>query len=158
MTKLLYLDFDGVLHPDRVYLNQERRPELHGEGNLFMWEPRLCEVLAPYPEVKVVLATSWVTRLGLDRVMAFLSESVRARVIGTSAPARRRYGDAPVRAFEVQRHVRETLPDSYVIVDDDAWDWDAASRERLVLCNPDRGLGDAAAYECLKDLLTRYMR
>jgi len=37
---ILFLDFDGVLHPDAVYLRHSGQIELRTEGELFMWSDR----------------------------------------------------------------------------------------------------------------------
>lgn len=37
---ILFLDYDGVLHPDAAYL-VKGRPELRAEGCVFMWAPIL---------------------------------------------------------------------------------------------------------------------
>lgn len=42
---ILFLDFDGVLHPDAVY-RERGRPVLRDQGELFMWSGRLVDVLA----------------------------------------------------------------------------------------------------------------
>lgn len=55
---ILFLDFDGVLHPDAAFL-VKGRPTLKAEGQLFMWAPLLVDVLADFPEVQIVLSTSW---------------------------------------------------------------------------------------------------
>lgn len=41
---ILFLDFDGVLHPDAAYLVRGR-PVLRAAGELFMWAPLLAAVL-----------------------------------------------------------------------------------------------------------------
>lgn len=41
---LLFLDYDGVLHPDEVYLKRGR-PVLRGPGELFMWVPHLLSAI-----------------------------------------------------------------------------------------------------------------
>ncbi|WP_231909764.1 HAD domain-containing protein [Cupriavidus nantongensis] len=56
---IVFLDYDGVLHPDAAYL-VKGRPELRATGTLFMWAPILEETLAPYPDAQIVLSTSWV--------------------------------------------------------------------------------------------------
>lgn len=66
MKRLLFLDFDGVLHPDAVYRTR-RGVELRAEGKLFMWAPRLVEALAEHPDVSIVLSTSWVRNIGFQR-------------------------------------------------------------------------------------------
>ena len=45
---ILFLDLDGVLHPDEAYL-VHGRPVLRAEGELFMWAPLLIDVLADCP-------------------------------------------------------------------------------------------------------------
>lgn len=60
--RLLYLDFDGVLHPEDVWRRPGwgvfvARPPGH---RVFKNAALLEEVLAPYPEIRIVLSTSWV--------------------------------------------------------------------------------------------------
>lgn len=43
---LLFLDFDGVLHPDAVFRRSDGRIELRADGELFMRTPRLVEALS----------------------------------------------------------------------------------------------------------------
>jgi hypothetical protein len=70
---LLFLDFDGVLHPDAVYLRRGRA-ELGAEGQLFMWAHYLQAVVEE-ADVQIVLSTSWARHLLLNS--ATLSLSVR---------------------------------------------------------------------------------
>jgi hypothetical protein len=63
---ILFLDYDGVLHPEQVYL-VDGRPKFRGEGTLFMWAPILIKALSPFPKVKIVLSTSWVRLRGFNR-------------------------------------------------------------------------------------------
>ncbi|MCQ2046441.1 MULTISPECIES: hypothetical protein [Stutzerimonas stutzeri subgroup] len=48
MKRLLFLDFNGVLHTDAVYRTR-RETELRAEGKLFMWAPLLVGALGGYP-------------------------------------------------------------------------------------------------------------
>ena len=80
---ILFLDFDGVLHPDAVYL-EKGRPVLHAEGELFMWAGHLVEALAGRPEVRIVLSTSWARELRFARARDHLPAELRARVIGAT--------------------------------------------------------------------------
>ena len=80
---ILFLDFDGVLHPDAVYLTR-RGVELRAEGELFMWAPILEKLLAECPQIQVVLSTSWARNLGFREAKKRLPESVQARVIGAT--------------------------------------------------------------------------
>ncbi len=67
---ILFLDFDGVLHPDGVYL-VKGRPVLRAEGALFMWAPLLADALKNYPAVQIVLSTGWAHDLRFARAPAF---------------------------------------------------------------------------------------
>ncbi len=48
--RLIFLDFDGVLH--------EARGDLE-EGQYFKWLPILTELITPHPDVRVVVHSSW---------------------------------------------------------------------------------------------------
>jgi len=77
---VLFLDFDGVLHPDAVFMTQNG-PTLRAEGSLFMWSDLLVEALEDFPHVQVVLSTSWVRHLGFSRARSYLPARLKARVI-----------------------------------------------------------------------------
>jgi hypothetical protein len=59
---VIYLDFDGLTHPGEVYVHStEPKVRLHAKGHtLFESAQFLEELLAPYPDLKIVLSTSWV--------------------------------------------------------------------------------------------------
>jgi hypothetical protein len=48
--RLIFLDFDGVVHEARGDLMEEQ---------FFKWVPILMELIAPYPDVQVVVHSSW---------------------------------------------------------------------------------------------------
>lgn len=52
---ILFLDFDGVLHPDAVYLRLNGEIELRAPGALFMWAPALVDALEAHPQIRIVL-------------------------------------------------------------------------------------------------------
>ena len=63
---ILYLDFNGVLHHENVR-NFGKGPVMIESGHsLFEWSNRLNIALLPYPEVQIVLSTSWVRILGFS--------------------------------------------------------------------------------------------
>ena len=83
-TPILFLDYDGVLHPDDVYL-ERGRPVLHATGQqLFMWAPLLQDALTDHPDVRIVLSTSWARELRFTRARDKLPQGLRSRVIGRS--------------------------------------------------------------------------
>ena len=162
--QVLYLDYDGVLHPDAVYLVRGYGVHLslrEAPGRqLFDAAPHLIDALGPYPEARIVLSTDWVRRLGFDKAKAALPSALSSRVIGATYHTRQRLRDPlasteSTRGQEVAEDAERRRPRSWVAIDDRDEGWHDAHRHRLVLCNPKRGLEDPAARDCLKATLAR---
>lgn len=59
MTKIIYLDYDGVLHDEQVFFHPKRGIYMKTPDRiLFEWMSILDELLRPHPDVKIVLSTS----------------------------------------------------------------------------------------------------
>ena len=67
---ILFLDFDGVLHPN----NQP--------GALFTWVPRLAVWLDAWPEVDVVISSSWRVAHSQPEMVEMLGPLIGGRVVG----------------------------------------------------------------------------
>ncbi|WRL44940.1 HAD domain-containing protein [Aromatoleum evansii] len=80
----VFLDYDGVLHPDAVYREGERIVLRTDGFRLFEWTDVLEDLLTPYPALQIVLSTSWARVLGFDTVRSHLPESLRRRVVGAT--------------------------------------------------------------------------
>ena len=89
---LLFLDYDGVLHPDEVYLKRGR-PVLRGPGELFMWVPHLLSAIEG-ADVRIVLSTSWARHLGFRRACNALPESLRGLVVGATWHSKMKIGES----------------------------------------------------------------
>lgn len=160
---ILFLDFDGVLHPARAYMGRNG-PELDGDGSLFMWADTLADLLAGYPHVQIVLSTSWVRHLPFERVREFLPVRLRRRVIGSTwhciyhDPVYSRnlpfsYWQDSSRYQQVRRWVRLHRLRRWVAIDDDAEGWDDSDCDRLVQTQGETGLSDPIVIARLSDLL-----
>lgn len=145
--RLLFLDYDGVLHPDAVYLTS-RGVELRAAGELFMWAPLLVEALAPHQDVQIVLSTSWARNLGFHRARSVLPAELQPRVIGATWHSAMGKGwpdfipwDAQTRHEQIQAYLsRLSTPASWIAIDDDDRGWADADRDRLILTDPNQGL------------------
>jgi len=163
---ILFLDFDGVLHPDAVYL-KKGRPVLHGAGELFQWAPHLSSALASHPNVAIVLSTSWARVLGFDRARGALPELLRQRVIGAtwhSKMGRSVFGgfrlpecwwDQVSRYQQIAGYVRRAQLTEWVAIDDHGEAWADEHADNLVWTNPDKGISDPLALATLHKRLTR---
>lgn len=150
---ILFLDFDGVLHPDSVYL-QGGQPVLRAEGRLFQWAPLLVEALLPAPDVHIVLSTSWVRWLGFRNAKSALPIELQSRVIGATWHSRIDL----VEWETLSRHgqIRRYLvgkPTNWLALDDDDTDWAAVDQQRLVRCDGNRGIGDQETLAQLRRVL-----
>lgn len=138
---VLFLDYDGVLHPSEVWVDRDGRAFLDqafvDAGHaLFEHADALAQVLTGI-RVDVVLATSWAKAYGTDHAAAYLPPALRERVVGSV------YGRGRIRAERsryqvISDFVQRCAIDRWLAVDDDTWDWPQREREHLVAAN---GLG-----------------
>ncbi len=76
---LLFLDFDGVLHP---FFPKRELPD--EENQLFSYLPRLENVLRDYADLKIVIASSWRENRPWANVIKAFSPDIAARIIGAT--------------------------------------------------------------------------
>lgn len=159
MAAVLFLDFDGVLHPDEVYITANG-PRLRAEGELFMWASALEAELAPYPDLKIVLSTSWVRQLGFSRAKKRLSASMQNRIIGATwhssmakVWADQIWWDETSRHGQIVRFAARAGITHWLALDDDAKDWADADRHRLILLDGREGLSNEGAITQLRSRL-----
>lgn len=143
---ILFLDFDGVLHPAAVYLTR-RGVELRGPGELFMWVPTLEKLLAECPQIQVVLSTSWARNFGFREAKKRLPESIRDRVIGATWHSGEAKGwpdqihwDDLSRYQQIERYCRRARLKHWLALDDDDRGWPDDQRHHLLYCDPQTGL------------------
>jgi len=162
---ILFLDFDGVLHPDAAFLINGR-PTLKAEGQLFMWAPLLIKVLDDFPDVRIVLSTSWARELSYTRACLWLPVELRQRVIGAtwhSGMSFKRDGfhslstwyDEASRYQQIKRYAGRAGLTDWVAVDDQPEGWNEVDRDKLVHTNGDAGLSDPAALALLAERLAK---
>lgn len=161
---ILFLDFDGVLHPDAVYL-ERGNPVLRAEGELFMWAGLLADMLASHEDVKIVLSTSWARELRFARARDHLPKALRSRVIGATwhsamatdegygSRGRETWWDHATRYQQIRRYVNRARLVDWIAVDDNPEGWAEADQGRLIHTDSERGLSDPHALSRLSALL-----
>ncbi len=154
---ILYLDFDGVLHADEVAWLRKRGPVMeNGCGKLFEHIEHLAAAIAPHPQVKLVLATTWVTMESFSRVRKRLPAQIAQRVIGATWHSQFKrdpkladwWGDT-VRYEAIEADVTRRHPKGWLAVDDDDTLWPQDKRQHLVHCGHKLGLGEANVRKAL---------
>ena len=153
---ILFLDFDGVLHPDAAYLVRGR-PELRSGGELFMWSCYLVDALASAPHVRIVLSTSWARELRFARARDYLPAELRQRIIGATWHSgmatddehrplgRDTWWDTSTRYQQIRRYVDRAGIADWIAVDDQPEGWADTDRDKLVSTDSNLGLSAPSA-------------
>ena len=156
---IVYLDYDGVLHPDRVYWSPRKGPYLKDPGHhrLFEHVGLLDELLKPYPSTALVLSTSWVLRYGCMGAARRLPTGLRKRVVGATFHSRmsRETFASMSRGMQIWADVVRRNPRTWVAIDDDHLQWPVWCRANLVRSSPERGLSQCSVYKELAEALVR---
>jgi len=159
---VIFLDFDGVLHPSDVWCEQgTREPRLRTPGHELFESASVFEAaVAPYP-AKLVLSTTWVQTVGFEQARARLPEALQRRVIGATydpaAPNAWRF--SRMRRYDtIAQDVARRQPSRWLAVDDDVLGWPQDELESLALIPAALGLACPAAQQMLRSrLATRFV-
>jgi hypothetical protein len=157
MNRILYLDFDGVMHDDSVFWSPKRGIYLDTPNRvLFEWMPILEELLAPYTDVSIVLSTSWVRVKSFEFAKNKLSTSLQERVIGATFHNRlmQKFDfDNQSRGYQIWNDVIRRKPTAWFAIDNDDKQWPEHCRDRLVLTDDSLGLSDVRVQEAVRKML-----
>jgi hypothetical protein len=143
---VLYLDYDGVLHHENVRVSHKYGPFLQAPERyrLFQHAELLAELLAPYPQVQIVLSTSWAVNYGLTAASKKLPSELQARVIGGTFHNRfmhkQEFRDTH-RGQQVAADVARRQPRDWLALDDDEEGW-GSNAHHHVLTHMYEGISD----------------
>jgi hypothetical protein len=160
--RVLFLDFDGVLHPDDVYRTRSGLV-LRAPGHLMMHAGILVEILKEFPKVKISLSTSWVRILGYRRARAALPSGLQSLTVSSTWHSR--MPRAPFEGYDMHsryRQIRAAVTraglTNWLALDDDPFaSWPDHDR-RLIRTDPDLGLSSVLTQEELRFKLRALMR
>ena len=134
LTPVLFLDFDGVLHPDGAEVDQ-----------LFCHIPMLERALRQVEDLDIVVSSSWREVHPLDEIREYFSPDIGCRVVDVT-PVRPSLEKIPselwsfVREAECATWIVENRPLAHwMALDDHAWRFGPSS-PRLLLIDGKRGL------------------
>jgi hypothetical protein len=154
---VLYLDFDGVLHDDAVYWSPKIGIHiLTPDRTLFEWMPILESLLVPYPEVKIVLSTSWVRARSFNFAKRQLAPALQGRVIGATFHNREMSKcvfDCMSRGAQVLADVQRRRPAAWLALDNDDQNWPANCRENLIKTEDHLGLSAPEVQAAIRERL-----
>jgi hypothetical protein len=156
---ICYLDYDAVLHDGNVLRNRTRGMYIKTPGRAFFeWMPILEELLAAYPDLQIVLSTTWVQELGFNEAKYELSPNLRERVIGATylhPKIVKAEFDTKPRGMQILGDVERRKPSHWFALDDDAFGWPAAHKDKLIQTTDSLGLSDPAVQEQVRARLAK---
>lgn len=153
---VLYVDLDGVLHHEGVLFDPRRgvrMSEVLAPGHkLFEWAHILEDALGPFPDVALVLSSSWCARVGYTATLMRLSSALRTRFIGGTYHHKVHGADPWTksefanlsRGEQVCADVERRRPHVWAALDDDSENWPKDALANLIACDGRRGLSDLA--------------
>lgn len=163
---MLYLDFDGVLHPP-LAAQTKHHGVIMGVPSHALFEnvPLLERALEPYGDVKIVLSSTWVQARSFSYAKSRLSEALQRRVIGATYHRRVLRQDefnAMPRGVQIQEDSQRRGACGWIALDDEDEGWPASCLASLVKCAGDSALADPDTLRVLADkleqLYARYLR
>lgn len=152
--RVLFLDFDGVLHPDDVYRTRSGLV-LRAPGQLMMHAGILVEILTEFPQVKISLSTSWVRILGYRRARAALPPELQSLTVSSTWHSR--MPKAPFEGYDMHSRYQQICAavtraglTNWIALDDDPFEsWPNHDR-RLIRTDPDLGISSVPIKEELR--------
>ena len=157
--QLLYLDYDGVLHHENCLWHPKIGAYLSAPVGyvLFQHAELLEQLLAPYPQVQIVLSTSWVRQYGCSKAAKNLRPVLRSRVIGATYNSNMREHEfsALPRGLQVWSDVVKRKPRNWLAIDDVAEGWPENSLPNFVLTHKQDGISDTAVLAELQEKLEK---
>ena len=152
---VVYLDYDGVLHSDEVYWYRKRGIVLRADHGLFAAAGILESILALYPAVQVILATTWVRVLSYHTAAKRLPPGLQTRLRGATwhSSIDAEWCNTLTRYEQIANHARRHAIKTWLAVDNDAEGWPLDEADRLVRTLDRHGLLEPAAqYELTRKL------
>lgn len=137
---ILFLDFDGVLHPfDRP-------------GGLFSLLPQFERVMRDCPDIDIVISSTWREAHTLEQLRALFSSDIRERIIDVT-PVFNMLAHPHIREAEITAWLRETGRECepWVAIDDVEWLFSPGCAN-LILVDADVGFCDRTERELRRRL------
>jgi hypothetical protein len=152
----LYVSYGGVLNIGHGLLDENGDITLDSGRPLFEFAPYLVDVLAPWPQVQIIVTTSWLQRLGAGKTFALLPDQLRRRIVGTTLGTPPRLGeirDGTAKTMTAIRHAAKHGLTTWLVVDDEAWDVPPGFEQHFLHTDPETALGSPKARKQLREWL-----
>ncbi|MBG6082434.1 HAD domain-containing protein [Rubrivivax gelatinosus] len=139
--RVIFLDFDGVLHPESV---------TPSSSNRFEYAADLEHMLTPWPDVRIVVHSSWRVDHSVEQLRALLGV-LGPRVIDVTPRLQRE--DSILAAVEQLRRGGRQL--DWCVLDDAPEEFSKVDQARLIVCDPETGVSAQRVQAELRGWLER---
>ncbi|MBT3067954.1 hypothetical protein KKO72_14185 [Rhodoferax sp. U11-2br] len=153
---VLFLDFDGVLHHENCLWHPKKGAYLVAPSrySLFQHAESLVAELVPFPNLQIVLSTSWVVRYGFSATKKRLPDALQRRCIGATFHSRamdkQTFLQTP-RGEQVLADVSMRRPARWVALDDNFEGWPA--NVPWIQTDPYEGISGTGVLDKLRKVL-----
>jgi len=121
--KVLFLDFDGVLHPTT-------------HGSALLCQLPLLESALEGRDYSMVISSSWRFHMEMEDLEKHFSFSVQNKIVGVTGDA---YIGAYARFHEINAYAMQNGITNWRALDDSYWEFPQGCSQ-LIRCNPNSGL------------------
>lgn len=148
----LFLDLDA-LHAGNAVIDEADQIALDSGRPLLEFAPFLVDILRPCPSVEIVLTTSWLQKLPLDRIFPYLPPDLAQRVVDTTKdikPRNENVRNSTARTYVIVNYVYGKHLKNWLAIDDSVYGAynfgsDDEVVEHFVLLDSSRGISDPGA-------------
>ncbi len=131
-----------------------RLAEFFSNGRQF-----LVELLAPYPDIKIILSTSWVRVRDYNFAKSKLPPALQARVVGATYHSREMQKfefDNMSRGAQIYADVQRRNPANWLAIDNDDNFWPAHCRDHFIKTQDELGLSDTEVQTSIRARLASF--
>lgn len=151
---LLFVNFDGVLHPNAVHFIRKNTPVLDAPGHrLFESNSVLEKIAADFPGLRLTLNTWWTYTVGLDECLRRLPTALSTRVTGSILPHSSLCSTLPHRV-SMASNAAENAKVPVLMLDHADARYPKNLRHRAFLLDPQVGLADPQAVDTFHRFLS----
>jgi len=146
-NKYLFLDFDGVLHPDRYALTNYDPDRVFRSNEIFSQAPILAGLITEFP-CQIIISSSWRFTHSLDEMKEKLPKAIAKNVVGVT-------GDAYIGPYPRYNEIKEYLTSrnkslfAWRALDDSKLEFPNGCTD-LILCDPNTGIASKQIQELKK--------
>jgi len=146
-NKYLFLDFDGVLHPDRYALTNYDPDRVFRSNEIFSQAPILAGLITEFP-CQIIISSSWRFTHSLEEMKAKLPKVLAKNVVGVT-------GDAYIGPYPRYNEIQEYLTSrnkslfAWRALDDSKLEFPNGCTD-LILCDPNTGITSKQIQELKK--------